>query len=78
MNLHVTLQYFCGSGLTHNIKRRGTKEYNKDDYLYFSKKIIRLQKLEILSSITNFICCYGNVGYYDNFVAVFWLSTYNV
>ena len=36
------------------MKRRGTKEYNNDDYLYFSKKIIRLQKLEILSSITTF------------------------
>ena len=34
----VALQYFCGSGRTYNIKRRGTKEYNNDDYLHFSKK----------------------------------------
>ena len=33
---------------THNIKRRGTKEYSNDNYLYFSKKIIRLQKLNIV------------------------------
>ena len=37
----VTLQYFCGSG--HTISN-GTKEYSNDDYLHFSKKIIRLQK----------------------------------
>ena len=36
------------------MKRRGTKEYNNDDYLHFSKKVIRHQKLEIVSSITIF------------------------
>ena len=51
----VTLQYFCGSGYAiSNVEaQRGTKGYNNDDNLHFSKKIIRLQKLEILSNITN-------------------------
>ena len=50
----VTLQYFCGLG--HAISKvEAQKSIIMMIICIFSKKIIRLQKLEILSSITQIL-----------------------